>query len=173
VPDGAIATSAGEIDPSVLREVPAWLVIYVPAGSRLERRKVKGKLYDETQMPTAPSTYASVVAEASLPLLFQTSSKSFPQGTKLTQPPSVNDDNVMQVDLSKQFMQEDFWRNEQQAMLAVYAIVHTAVEGYQLKNEPLRVKLLVEGKPLERLAHMDMREPLSRRLDISIRNKTN
>jgi hypothetical protein len=164
----SVPSSLGKADPCELKEVPASLTIYLPAKhGKLERRVVKGKLYD--QMPTAPTTYASVVAEKALPLLFQKAQSSFPRGTKLTRFPEIEDDFVMRVSLSKQFLQRGFWNSQEKVLSAVYAIVNTAVEGYGLPENSLRVRFLIEGKPLRNLANMDMRKPLRPRYDIGLR----
>lgn len=164
----SLLPSAVKADSSELKEVPASLTIFVPAkNTKLERRKVKGKLYN--MMPTALTTYASVVAEKTLPLLFQKSRSSFPKGTKLKSFPVIKDE-VMQVSLSKEFLQRGFWKSKQRTFLAVYAIVNTAVEGYG-SGDSLRVRILIEGKPFRNLANMDMRKPLRPRSDIVIGRK--
>lgn len=154
---------------SELKEVPASLTIYVPTRNmKLDKRETKGKLYD--QMPTALSTYASVVAERALPLLFQKARSSFPKGTKLTQFPEIKND-VMQVSLNKQFLQSGFWNSKERTLLAVYSIVNTAAEGYPTPDHSLRVRLLIEGKPFHNLANMDMRKALRPRFDTLIKRK--
>lgn len=158
-----------------LKEIPASLIIHVPAkNTKLERRKFKSKLYNF--MPSAPTTYASVVAQNSLPLLFQKAPSVFPKGTRLTRSPDIKVDvmknSVMQVSLSKQFLQRGFWKNKRQALLAVYAIVNTAAEGNPMPMNPLRVRLLINGKPFRNLANIDVRKPLLPRLDLVAKNKT-
>ena len=83
-------------------------------------------------MPTASTTYASVVAQKALPLLFRHAPTSFPKGTKLINFPETKSDSrgdVMYVSLSKKFRQRGFWVSERQARLAIYAIVNTAAQG--------------------------------------------
>jgi hypothetical protein len=94
-----------------LKEVPATLTIYVPVrNTKLERRKVRGKLYNF--MPTAITTYASVVAQKALPLMFKKAPLSFPKGTRLTKFPNIKNEGigkeVMHVSLSKEFLQRVF-----------------------------------------------------------------
>ncbi len=142
-----------------LKEVPASLIIYVPAKyGKLERRIVKGKLYD--RMPTAPSTYASVVAEKSLPILFRQAHSQFPKGTKITQFPKVRNE-VMFISLSKDFLQPGFWNNKNNSYSAVYAIVNTAAQGYSLQGSTLQVLILINGKSVRNLANVDLRKPFS------------
>lgn len=169
-----VATPTTKItaDPYQLREVPASLTIYVPQGSKLERQTVKGKLYNA--MPTAPSTYACVVAEKSIPLLFQKANHSFPAGTRLTEWPKIpKREDVMYVSLSKEFLQRDFWKSKQQAQLAIHAIVNTAAAGYPLPENPLSVKLLIEDKPFRNFAKIDMSKPLLPRFGTLVSRKTN
>lgn len=148
---------------------PVSLTLYIPVKNvKLERHRISSKLYG--QLPTAPSTYASIIAEKALPLLFQKSRSSFPKGTKLTKFPKVEND-VMQVSLSKAFLQRGFWNSRRRTWLAVYAIVNTAVAGYELPDNHLSVRLLIEGKPLRNLANIDMREPLRPRFDRLIKHK--
>jgi hypothetical protein len=158
-------------DPYELKEIPASLTIYVPTKHwKLRRRVVKGKLYNA--MPTAPSTYASVVAEKSLPLLFSEAQSSFPKGTKLTQFPKIEKgEDVIQVNLSKQFSNPGFWHDNKKTFAAVYAIVNTAVAGYPLPDSTLRVQILVEGKPIRNLANIDMRKPLRPRFEVVVNRK--
>ncbi|RYX84690.1 hypothetical protein EON83_08625 [bacterium] len=144
-----------------LKEVPARVTIYFPTQTgKLERRIVKGKLYD--QMPTALTTYASVVAEESLSLLFQHAHSSFPAGTRLTAFPVIKND-VMQVSLSREFFAKGFWKSPKQTSLIVNAIVKTATENNSQSVQPLRVLLLIEGKPARNVANIDTRNPLSPR----------
>ncbi|RYZ79627.1 MAG: hypothetical protein EOP04_27385 [Proteobacteria bacterium] len=106
-------------DPTQLKRVPATITIYVPVRNiRLERRQVQGQLYNF--MPTANSTYASVVAQNALPLLFRNARRSFPKGMKLMKFPETKwngKGEVMYVSLSKQFVQPSFWKGERQTSL--------------------------------------------------------
>ena len=156
-------------DISELKEVPASLTIYAPArNARLERRKVQGKLYD--QMPTVNYTYTSVVAAFALPVLFKNAAASFPKGTKLTKFPDIKDD-VIQVNLSKQFLQRGFWNSPNRTRLAVYSIVNTTVEGNPVRSVSYRVRLLIDGKPIRNLANVDLRKPLQPRMDMVSQHK--
>lgn len=144
-----------------LKEVAAKLVIYLPTcAGKLERRVVDGKLYD--QMPTALTTYSSLVAEKSLSLLFQHAHSSFPAGTRLTAFPAIKDD-VMQVSLSREFFGKGFWKNPKQTALTVNAIVKTAIENSPQSDKPLQVLLFIEGKPVRNVANIDTRKPLRNR----------
>jgi hypothetical protein len=159
-------------------EVAASRIIYVPTRhGKLARREVRGT--QPRFMPSVLSTYALVVADRALPQLFKKAPSSFPKGTRLTQFPSDGGDGksgmVMEVSLSRQFLQPGFWNSRQKTFLAVYAIVNTASQGSRVQPDwaaPLRVRILVNSKRVRNLAHMDLRQPLRPRRDIiAWRNK--
>jgi hypothetical protein len=160
-------------DTPALKEVPASLTIYVPTrNAKLERCKVQGKLYNF--MPTALTTYASVVAEKALPLMFEKARTRFPKGTKLIKFPEIKAEhsgrNVMFVSLSEEILHRGFWKSKHQTLTAVYAIVNTAANDYEGGNS-LFVKLLINGKPIRNLANVDLRKPLHPRMDLVSEHK--
>jgi hypothetical protein len=153
-----VAHVCGSKNPSNL------LTIYIPTDNGiLERRKVNSRYYGA--MPTAPSTYACVVAEEALSILFQKAPHYFPRGTRLTEPPKVEKrSDVMSISLSKQFLQRGFWNSKRKATSAICAIINTAVADYSVEDHSntysARVQLLIEGRRLRNLAHIDLRKPI-------------
>jgi hypothetical protein len=118
-------------------------------------------------MPTALTTYASVVAEQALPLLFKNAKTHFPPGTALTGFPEIKD-NVMSVHLTRQFLQPNFWISKTQLTSSVYAIVNTALEAYSEKDNRLEVQLIIDGATSPKLLTVDLSKHLTPRDDLVV-----
>ena len=99
-------------------------------------------------------------------LLMEKSPKIFPKGTAILDLPKdfSTDDKVIAVNFNKALLQDGFWHGESKTGAAVYAVVNTisqyGKEEKSKKDAPLKVRFLVEGKPLQSLGEFDLSDPL-------------
>ena len=143
------------------KDVAASFTVYVPVGNgKLEKRQIGGTLSEA--MPTHPTTYACVVAEQALTLLFQSAPASFPKGTRLRAAARVEKGSkVIEISLSREFWQRGFWNNKTKLSSAIYAIVNTAVAYHRQPDFALEsVLFLKDGAPVRNVANVDLRKPL-------------
>ncbi len=153
------------------KNVAASFTVYVPVGNgKLEKRQLGGRLSEA--MPTHPTTYARVVAEQALTLLFQSAPASFPKGTRLTAATRVEKSSkVIEISLSREFWQSGFWNNKTKLLSAIYAIVNTAVAYHRQPDFALTsVLFLKDGAPVRNLANVDLRKPLRPRYEMVTTN---
>jgi hypothetical protein len=136
------------------------LTLFVPnENGELQRSVVTDPKLSSNNLPTAPDSAFSVLAADSLKWLFKKAPENFPTGTKLLTPPKL-EDNVVRLNLSKEFQQPDFWQGSTQTLMTVYSIVNTVAAVEAGDTKPIKVQLLVEGKPIDVLGELDVSEPL-------------
>jgi hypothetical protein len=139
---------------------PVKLTLFVPnENGELQQSVVTDPALLNTELPTAPSTHFSVVAATALRLLLKKAPENFPTGTKLLAAPKLEDD-VVRLNLSKEFQQPEFWQGSAQTQMTVYSIVNTVAAVESGDTKPVKVQLLVEGKPLDVLGEFDVSEPM-------------
>ena len=132
--------------------------LFVPDGSG-DLKKVS--------LPTAPlPPETNEAARQLVALLMEKSPKIFPEGTEVLALPKdfSTEDKVIAVNFNKALLQDGFWHGESKTGAAVYAVVNTisqyGKEEKSKKDASLKVRFLVEGKPLQSLGEFDLSEPL-------------
>lgn len=114
-------------------------------------------IVDEETPSNAPY---SQKAQRALELLFPRI-EFMPEGVHLLSPPEKEKDNVVRVDLSREFLKLDSL-HETPVMLTLDAMTRTlgAIDSEDEKSpEPIKMQVLVEGKKLQTLSQFSLDKP--------------
>lgn len=136
----------------------AAAILFVPDGSG-DLKKVS--------LQSAPlSPEPDKAARQLMQLLMEKSPGIFPKGTQVLEVPKdfSGDKKTVAINFDKAFLQDGFWQGESKTGAAVYAVVNTisqsAPSEKSAKDAPVKVRFLVEGKPLQSLGEFDLSDPL-------------
>ena len=66
--------------------------------------------------------------------------------------------NVVEANFNDKFAQPDFWQGSTQTQMTVYSLVNT-LAAVDNPEKQVRVRFLVEGKPVEFLGELDAKDP--------------
>lgn len=133
-------------------EFAALETIYVPGkDDLLHEQKVSRKSIDSQLKSGDP-------AAPGLQEIIEKAPQYFPKGAKVNST-TVTDKGIT-VDLSSNFVNDEFWRNKGEKMteLAVYALVNSAAAttGAQGANDSKSVTFTVDKKPAKTLGEFDI-----------------
>jgi spore germination protein GerM len=140
---------------------PFKITIFVPDdNAELQKREIVVPDMDENTLPTAPDKHFEEVSTRALELLLQKAPETFPTGTRLSKPVTLQD-GIARVDLNAAFQQPEFWqKGDTYALLATNAIVNTVASANMQPDQAIKVRFLVEGKPLHILGQLDFSDPV-------------
>lgn len=157
------ATNVVTPTPASTRAVPTVApkktdaTLFVPDGSGdLKRVSVSAAL------PSEPDKAARQL----IALLIKKSPRAFPKGTRVLEVPKdfSSGDKTVAINFNEAFLQDGFWHGESKTGAALYAVVNTisqsATDEKSAKGAPVKVRFLVEGKPLQSLGEFDLSDPL-------------
>jgi hypothetical protein len=91
--------------------------------------------------------------------LLTKSPADFPSGTKVLDT-TYGGDGTLDLNFNEAFRSPNFWQGSARTLSTVYAIVNSVVKQQYAGDSVSKVRILIEGKPVDVLGELDLSEPL-------------